>query len=108
MKASDTRNQLPKNAIEKVDSTLRENGLVIVNVDYNNRGGGDHWVLITHKNSNGEYESIDPNGGRTVIFSRSPSSRNISTNAILYGHAHPQVTKAKDYKVIRFVALTAN
>jgi hypothetical protein len=110
MKASDSgkETRLTKSAIENIDAVLRNQGLIIAHVDYDNDGVGNHWVLLTQKSSTGEYEAIDPNGGRVIKFSISPTQGSSTTGAILYGQAHPNVSRAKDYRVVRYVAVNSN
>jgi len=55
-------------ALSGLDGALRRGEPVMVRVDYKGGPGGDHTVVLTHRNPDGSYGGIDPAGGRAVLM----------------------------------------
>ena len=117
----------PKQHLQTIDAHLHSGGLVCAHVHYrrvdkNNKKkdgydwAGDHWVLITSKNVEGEYHYIDPGDGRRSIFSISqgisnPIFSNKADNVILYGKKKLKSERTQtssnreNYEVVRYILL---
>lgn len=93
--------------IQTIEDCLRNGGLVMLHVDYKGNTQGDHWVLLTEKTASGDYKAIDPAYGKEIAFTRTPSSGTAVKSVILYGKGQTNAKNAGDYKVVRFVTLTA-
>ena len=95
-----------------VDQCLSKGGLVLVHVDYKHTWVGDHWLLLTEKNSSGDYSGIDPTYGKVLKLYKTPGAgQAVSPHVVMYGRADSFSERTpenvKNYKVVRFVTLHA-
>ena len=131
MKAEDTgrRKKLINRAshLLNIDNHLRSGGLVCAHVHYrraekglkqDHDWAGDHWVLMTGKNTAGEYTFIDPGDGKSSVFStEKPKTRTVfrndPINVLLYGtNKNKSTTKTSRnrplYEVVRYIKLSSS
>ena len=97
----------------KIDEALKT-GLVLVHINYKKDWIGDHWILLTHKNSTGAYVAIDPAYGKNIQLYASPDAGTPKKDHILlYGRSSSAEASAsqkvkdkiKQYELVRFVTL---
>jgi len=101
--------KMKSSAIAKINNGLK-NGLILAHVDYKKDWKGDHWILLTDKNSDGSYSGIDPAYGKTLKLFTSPDDAGEKHEYILlYGRSASMEPKTPDnvktYKVVRFITL---
>jgi hypothetical protein len=104
--------KLGASARGNIDQCLSSGGLVLVHVDYKKSWVGDHWLLLTQKNSNGEYSGVDPAYGKALKLYKTPATgQTTSAHVVMYGRADSfgerTPENVKNYKVVRFVTLNA-
>lgn len=101
--------KLQSSAIATIDAALKT-GLVLGHVDYKRSWKGDHWILLTDKNSDGSYLGIDPTYGKPVtLYTSADSHETHASYALLYGRSTSMGENTPDnvkgYKLVRFVTL---
>lgn len=102
--------KLAQEAVQSIDKCLMAGGLVVVHVDYKKNWKGDHWILITQKNSCGEYLALDPAYGRLLnLYSTPDGNVTAKAHVLLYGRASSMIDRTpenvKNYRVVRYVTL---
>lgn len=62
---------------DRIDAQLAKGRPVVVQVEYKNSNGtpgydgkGDHWILVTGRDANGQYQANDPAGGQMITLHR--------------------------------------
>ncbi|WP_105103031.1 peptidoglycan-binding domain-containing protein [Microbulbifer pacificus] len=102
--------RIQQSDLQSIDHCLQKGGLVLAHVDYKKDWIGDHWILISRKNSQGEYQAIDPTYGKHMILYASPDGGiPVQPHVVLYGRNSSWIDKTpenvKRYRVVRYLTL---